>query len=142
MRIAAILASLLGAFRDVARGTSAPHADLRDRLIAAIVITLVVDIVAIGLIYSIEKGQSGGDIESLWDATYFTTAQLLTLSSAFSNPMTTAGQAICLLIDLYAITIVSTIAGMFGAFFYHRSVQRHGLSHPHSAENPGQPKPH
>lgn len=126
MRIASIIASLLADIREVAQGDNAPHADLRARLAGAIVITVLVDLLATLLIYAVEKGQKGGDIETLWDAFYFTTAQLVTMSASFANPVTVAGQILCLIIDIYAITIVSTIAGMFGAFFYHRSMQRHG----------------
>lgn len=138
MRITAILADLLADIREVAQGTEAPHADLRHRLTAAIVVTVLVDAIATLLIFWVEKGHAQSDIHSLWDAFYFTTAQLVTVGASFSNPVTMAGQALCLLIDLYAITIVSTIAGMFGAFFYHRSVQKHGApDHKPAAEDKG-----
>lgn len=71
-----------------------------------------------------EGNHPGSDIHNLWDSFFFTTSQLFTLSSSMANPVTRVGQATCMVLDLYAITVVSTVAGMFGAFFYHRSDER------------------
>ncbi len=107
--------------RAVVRASSMPHSHLRDRLGAALALTLVVDIVAGSLLFLLERDHPQTDIHTLWDALFFTTSQLTTLSSAMANPVTVSGRVLCLLIDIYAITVVATVAGMFGAFFSHRS---------------------
>lgn len=110
--------------KDLIGASSPPHADLRERLGAVIVLTILVDIGSSFLMLLLEGGLPGSDIHNVWDAFYFTTSQLFTMSSPMHNPVTRVGQAYCILIDLYAITVVSTVAGMFGAFFYHRSDER------------------
>ncbi|WP_432344442.1 hypothetical protein WMC41_15160 [Shinella yambaruensis] len=107
--------------RALVRASSIPHSHLRDRLSAALALTFLVDIVASGLLFLLEKNHSQTDIHTFWDALFFTTSQLTTLSSAMANPVTVPGKVLCLLIDIYAITVVATVAGMFGAFFSHRS---------------------
>jgi hypothetical protein len=42
-----------------------------------------------------------------------------------TNPVTTAGRALDLVLEVYAITVVVTLAGSFGAFFHGRSAERH-----------------
>lgn len=130
------LRRILDDIRAVIRATSMPHSHLRDRLGAALALTAVVAIVASGLLLLLEKNHPQTDIHTFWDALFFTTSQLTTLSSAMANPVTVGGKVLCLLIDIYAITVVATVAGMFGAFFSHRSAdiardgQQTGTSEP------------
>ncbi len=100
---------------------SIQHSDLRRRLAATVVITIVVDIIGTLGMYLVERHHPASDIHTLWEAFYFTTSQMTTLSSSMANPVTIIGQSIVLFLDVYAITVVSTLAGMFGAFFYHQS---------------------
>lgn len=88
---------------------------------AALALTFVVDIGASGLLLLPEKGYPQTDIHIFRDALFFTTSQLTTLSSAMANPVPLSGKVLCLMIDIYAITVVTTVAGIFGAFFSHRS---------------------
>lgn len=115
------LSRILDDIRAVFRASSMPHSHLRDRLGAALALTFVVDIAASGLLLLLEKNHPQTDIHTFWDALFFTTSQLTTLSSAMANPVTVGGKVLRLLIDIYAITVVATVAGMFGAFFSHRS---------------------
>lgn len=110
--------------RDLLRAKSHPHADLRRRLGSTITLTVLISAVATFAILAVEHSHPASDIHSLWDAFYFTVSQMTTLSSSMANPVTRAGQIIVLLVDIYAITIVSTLAGMFGAYFYHRTDER------------------
>ena len=116
------LRRILDDIRALVRASSMPHSHLRDRLGAALTLTFVVDIVASGLLLLLERSHPQTDIHTFWDALFFTTSQLTTLSSAMANPVTMGGKVLCLLIDIYAITVVATVAGMFGAFFSHRSI--------------------
>ena len=46
-----------------------------------------------------------------------------------ANPATNAGKVIELFFDIYAITVVATLAGSFGAFFHQRSKGMNRLEH-------------
>ena len=51
-------------------------------------LTAVVDVVGTVAEYFLERGAAGGDIHSFGDALFFTTVQLLTVSSQIKNPLT------------------------------------------------------
>lgn len=110
--------------RDLIQANSVPHSDLRMRLLTTVALTIGMTIVATIALFLVERHHPTSDIHSLWDAFYFTASQMVTLSTPMRNPVTWIGQIMVLIIDVYAITIVSTLAGMFGAFFYHRSDER------------------
>jgi hypothetical protein len=104
----------------VARGETDTHVHLRNRLLAILWVTVAVDIVCVVLVYLVERNAKGTDIHNLFDAFLFTTAQLLTASSV-AAPTTNFGKVLELFFDLYALSVVATLAGSFGAFFHRRS---------------------
>ena len=57
------------------------------------------------------------EIHSLWDAFFFSTVQLLTVSSQMPNPVTTGGRIVDIVLEMTAICLVSGIAGSFASFF-------------------------
>jgi hypothetical protein len=114
--------------RDVIRASSAPHAHLRGRLVAVGVVTAIVAVVCAVLAYFLERHGKQTEIHTLWDAFFWTSTQLLTVSSQLKNPVTTGGQILDIFMEAYAITVVATLAGSFGAFFHHRSQQRSATS--------------
>ena len=59
------------------------------------------------------------EIHNLWDAFFFTTVQLLTVSSQMPNPVTTGGRIVDIVLELTALFLVSGIAGAFASFFLH-----------------------
>ena len=106
----------------VARGRRKSHEHLRNRLLAILWVTIVVDAFATVAVYFAERHGSGTDIHSLWDAFLFATSQLFTASSV-ASPSTETGKVLELVFDIYAITVVATLAGSFGAFFNHQRVE-------------------
>ncbi|MCC0057419.1 MAG: hypothetical protein H6883_14955, partial [Rhodobiaceae bacterium] len=106
-----IFSHLMTGLRDLAYARSVPHTDLRRRLTTTVVLTVFIDIAATALMLLVEREHPSSDIHTLWDAFYFTTTQMTTLSSPMANPVTGVGQLIVLALDVYAITIVSTLAG-------------------------------
>ena len=93
------------------------HRRLLSRLLIAFALTLLVDIAGSVLIWVFESGKKGGDIHGLGDAAFFTTVQLLTVSSQIRNPLTTAGKLIDVALEVWAIFIVTAVAGSFASFF-------------------------
>ena len=119
------------AFHRVTRGVSGvlgavtpAHRHLRERLLAALLLSVLVDLVASAAVLFIERHAPGTQIHTYGDSLFWTSAQLLTVSSQMSNPLTAAGRVIDILLELYAVTIVTAMAGSFGAFFHRNSLER------------------
>ena len=112
--------------RNFAMGMTPAHLDLRNRVIALAALSLVVDAIATVVVYLLERHAPGTEIKTLGDSAFWTTTQMLTVSSQLPNPVSTGGRIFDAFLQLYAITIVATLAGSFGAFFHRRSEARHG----------------
>ncbi len=104
----------------VARGKTNTHTHLRRRLLIIFGATAVFSVLCTLVVYLTEHGAKGTEIHSIFDSFLFTTSQLLTGSSV-ANPATNLGKILELIFDLWAITVVASLAGSFGAFFHARS---------------------
>jgi hypothetical protein len=104
----------------VARASSRTHYHLRRRILIIFGTTAVFAVICTVVIYLAERHAKHGEIHSLWDSFLFSTSQLLTGSSV-ANPKTNLGKILELIFDLWAITVVASLAGSFGAFFHARS---------------------
>jgi hypothetical protein len=113
--------------RNIVRGATPTHAVLRNRIAVIGIATLVVDAIGTVLVYMFEHNAKGTEISTLGDSLFWVSCQLLTVSSQISNPFTTGGRVVDVLLELYAITVVTTLAGSWGAFFHRRGLERHPL---------------
>lgn len=104
----------------VARGSTKTHYHLRRRILIILGVTAVFAVACTLVTYFTEHNARGTEIHSLFDAFLFATSQLLTGSSA-ANPTTDLGKVLELVFDLWAIFVVASLAGSFGAFFHARS---------------------
>ena len=111
----------------VARGATATHDHLRTRLIAIVVATLILDAVASVLIFLFERNAEGTEITNVGDAVFWTSTQLLTVSSQLPNPISTPARVLDVFLQAYAISVVALLAGSFGAFFHRRGIERDPL---------------
>ena len=93
------------------------HRRLAARLLIASGLTLVVLVVGSVLIWVFEDGVKGGDINGFGDAVFFTAVQLLTISSAITNPLTAGGKVVDVALEAWAIFVVTAVAGSFASFF-------------------------
>jgi len=93
------------------------HRRLVGRLLLVLVLTLAVDAVGTVLVYVFERGARGGDIHTFGDALFFTTVQLLTVSSQIRNPLTTGGRLVDVALEVWAVLVVAGSAGAVAAFF-------------------------
>ena len=93
------------------------HRRLVARLLIASGLTLVVLAIGSVLIWAFESGVKGGDINGFGDAVFFTAVQLLTISSSITNPVTAAGKVVDVALEMWAIFVVTAIAGSFASFF-------------------------
>jgi hypothetical protein len=108
----------------VLKGDTPVHSDLRERVLAIVSITLVVDLVGSVLIWLFERHQSGTEIRTFGDAIFWVSSQLLTVSSSLHNPVGTGARVLDVLLEIYAISVVAALAGSFAAFFHGRSKHR------------------
>ena len=108
----------------VARAETVTHRHLRERIVGMFALTVVVDLVCGVLVWLFERHAPGTDVKGIGTALFFSSAQLLTVSSSMANPLTTGGRILNVFMEAYAITVVGALAGSFGAFFHRRSNER------------------
>jgi Ion channel len=101
----------------VRRKPPAPHRQLRGRAMNAVVLVGIVDLIGTVLMWFFEDEAARSEIHNLWDALFFSTVQLLTVSSQMPNPVTTGGRIVDIALQLTAICFVTGIAGAFAKFF-------------------------
>jgi hypothetical protein len=131
----------------VARASSRTHYHLRRRITIIFGTTAVFALLSTLVVYLTEHHAKHTEISTLFDSFLFTASQLLTGSSV-ANPHTELGKLLELIFDLWAITVVASLAGSFGAFFHARSKEMNlemekadALLHHHDAPKdvPGPP---
>jgi len=93
------------------------HRRLVARLMLVVLLSLVVDAIGTLLIWATESGVKAGDVHGIGDAAFFTTVQLLTVSSQIRNPLTAAGKVVDIGLELWAVIVVAGSAGAIAAFF-------------------------
>ena len=100
------------------------HHRLVVRLAWVFGLTLAVDIVCTVLIYVFERHARGTEIRTFGDALFFTTVQLLTVSSQIRNPITTAGRLVDVFLEIWAVIVVAGSAGAMADFFNEATAKR------------------
>ena len=116
--------SRIGEIRNVVRGATTTHEHLRSRLAFVVASTILLDAVASVLIFAFERHASGTRITNVGDALFWTSTQLLTVSSQLPNPISTPARVLDIFLQAYAISVVAVLAGSFGAFFHRRGLER------------------
>ena len=76
----------------------------------------IVDVICTVLMWVFEDDARRSEIHNLWDAFFFSTVQLLTVSSQIRNPFTPLGRAIDIALEMWAVLVVAGSAGAFAAF--------------------------
>jgi hypothetical protein len=79
----------------------------------------IVDVAGTLLMWLFDNDAKRSQIHNLWDAFFFSTVQLLTVSSQMPNPVTTGGRIVDIFLELTALCLVTGIAGAFASFFLH-----------------------
>ena len=93
------------------------HRRLFSRLLLVLALTIVVDAIGTVLVYAFERNVRQSDIHSFFDAFFFTTVQLLTVSSQIKNPLTVAGRVVDIFLEIWAVIVVAGSAGAIASFF-------------------------
>jgi hypothetical protein len=93
------------------------HRRLLARLLIAAGLTVLVAVAGSVLIYIFESGKKGSDLHGFGDAVFFTLVQIFTVSSSVKNPITGAGKVVDVLLEAWAVFVVTAVAGSFASFF-------------------------
>jgi hypothetical protein len=93
------------------------HRRLLARLMLLIGATVVVDVVGTILDYHFERHAPHTDVKSVFDAFFYTTVQLLTISSSLKNPLTTGGKIVDIGLEFWGVLAIAGSAGAMASFF-------------------------
>jgi hypothetical protein len=93
------------------------HRRLVSRLLLVLFLTAVIDGIGTALVYSFERNVTQTDIHTFFDAFFFTTVQLLTVSSQIKNPLSPAGRVVDIFLEIWAVIVVAGSAGAIASFF-------------------------
>jgi hypothetical protein len=93
------------------------HRRLLTRLAVVLSLTALVDLCGTVVVYFAERHAAGTEITSPGDALFFTTVQLLTVSSQLKNPLTTVGRMTDVVLEVWAVLVVAGSAGAMADFF-------------------------
>ena len=107
------------------RAATPAHESLRARLLFVFGATLVLDLIASVLILGFERHAAGTQITNFGDSLFWTSTQLLTVSSQLPNPISTPARVLDVFLQAWAISAVAALAGSFGAFFHRRGIEQH-----------------
>jgi hypothetical protein len=116
--------------KDILRATTPTHLHLRSRLVFVLGATVLVDAVASVLILLFERNAPHTEITNIGDALFWTSTQLLTVSSQLPNPISAPARVLDIFLQAYAISVVAVMAGSFGAFFHRRGIERAPIEPP------------
>lgn len=107
----------------VLRGASHTHRVLRGRLAVLLGATVLLDAVGTILMYLFEHAHPGSGFDDVGGALFWVSAQLTTVSSQMPNPVTTPGRVLDIVFEVWAISVVATLAAALAAFLRARHVE-------------------
>lgn len=123
MYVAGVIRQTAAEVRDVARAQTPTHSRLRDRLVGIGIATIGFDLLCAVLALVFEHNANQTQVTSFGSALFWTSTQLLTVSSSIQNPISTPARLLDVVMELYAITVVASLAGAMGAFMVKRGAE-------------------
>jgi hypothetical protein len=93
------------------------HRRLLARVLIAFFLSVVVDLAGAAVVCVLESGAKGSQIHDYGDAIFFSTVQILTVSSQLKNPVTSGGRIVDVVLEFWAIFVVTAVGGSFASFF-------------------------
>ena len=120
MYVVRVMGGIAREVRDVVRARTPTHARLRDSLVGIAFATVGVDLICAVLALVFEHHAHQTQITSFGSALFWTSTQLLTVSSSIQNPISTSARILDVAMEVYAITVIASLAGAMGAFLVKR----------------------
>lgn len=93
------------------------HRRLLARLLIALILSAAVACLGAIAIWLLERNVKGTDIHTFGQGLFFSTVQVLTISSSLKNPLTTAGRVVDVLLEAWAVFVITAVGGSFASFF-------------------------
>ncbi len=115
-----VIRDTAGEVRDIVRARTATHKRLRDQLVGIALATIGIDLICAVLAFVFEHHAKQTQITSFGSAVFWTSTQLLTVSSSIQNPISTPARLLDVAMEAYAITVIASLAGAIGAFLVKR----------------------
>jgi hypothetical protein len=84
------------------------------------VATVGIDLFCAIAAFLLERHSEQTEIKTFGSAVFWTTTQLLTVSSQIKNPISAGGRILDVFMEIWAITVVAALAGAFGSFLQKR----------------------
>lgn len=85
-----------------------------------IVATIGIDLFCAVIALLVERHSQQTEVKTFGSAAFWTTTQLLTVSSQLKNPISIGGRILDVFMEVYAITVIATLAGAIGSFLQKR----------------------
>lgn len=82
--------------------------------------TIGVDLFCAIVAFLLERHSAETEIKTFGSALFWTSTQLLTVSSQIKNPISPGGRVLDIFMEIYAITVIATLAGAIGSFIQKR----------------------
>ena len=92
----------------------------RLRIARLVAVSILVDLLGGVGAYFAEKGAAHA-FGTLWDAWFWTTTQLLTISSQLPNPERPVTKVLDVVLELYAVVVITSLAATFTDALHHRT---------------------
>src|SRR5579884_2012365 len=115
-----VLRSAAREVRDVLRAATTTHRRLRDQLVTIILATVGIDLLCAIAAFLLERHSQQTEVKTFGSAVFWTTTQMLTVSSQLKNPISVGGRILDVFMEIYAISVIATLAGAFGSFLQKR----------------------
>jgi len=93
------------------------HRRLLARIVLAFCLSVAVVPVRKKLMWLLESGKKGSDLHGFGDSLFFSSVQILSVSSSLKNPITSGGKIVDVVLEFWAIFVVTALAGSFASFF-------------------------
>lgn len=93
------------------------HRRLGSRIALVLLVTAVVDLLGAVAMYALESGAAGSQIHTFGQAAFFSTVQVVTVSSSLANPVTPAGRVVDVALEAWGVLAVAGIGGAIATFF-------------------------
>jgi hypothetical protein len=108
----------------------------RSRIAILAGVSVVLDLVAAGLAKLFED-EAAHAFPTYFGALFWTTTQLLTVSSQLPNPERTATKVLDVVLEAWAIIVVASLAATFSDLLHHRTRHRAMKEHRAASAGPG-----
>jgi hypothetical protein len=93
------------------------HRLLAARLTFLLAVTLGIALLGSVAVYFLERHARQTEVTTVWDAFYFTTVQILTVSSSLKNPISSGGRVVNILLEFWGVIFVAGMTGSVVSFF-------------------------